>query len=82
MRAHMFGVVQLNASLVGPPPIPSPEFSSDLEYTLAFGRNNSTNRTAYETEPAKFWYDEDTGESICLSVSRLKALQMYLGLHE
>lgn len=41
--------------------IPSPEFDADYAFTLAFGAINSTNRTAYETDTAKFWYDESTG---------------------
>jgi len=46
-----------------PPAIPSPEFDADYAFTLAFGAINSTNRTAYETDTAKFWYDESTGKS-------------------
>lgn len=45
-----------------PPAIPSPEFDADYAFTLAFGAINSTNRTAYETDTAKFWYDESTGK--------------------
>ena len=45
-----------------PPIVPSPEFDADYAYTLAFGAVNSTNRTAYETDTARFWYDEDTGK--------------------
>ena len=44
-----------------PPLVPSAEFTADFEYTLAYGSINSTNRTAYETDTAKFWYDETTG---------------------
>ncbi len=46
-----------------PPMIPSPEFDADYAFTLAFGAINSTNRTAYETDTAKFWYDESTGKA-------------------
>ncbi len=46
-----------------PPAIPSPEFDADYAFTLAFGAINSTNRTAYETDTAKFWYDESTGKA-------------------
>ena len=56
-------VVQLNTTTMRPPAIPSPEFDADYAFTLAFGAINSTNRTAYETDTAKFWYDEATGES-------------------
>ena len=45
-----------------PPVVPSAEFDADYAYTLAFGAINSTNRTAYETDTARFWYDEDTGK--------------------
>ncbi len=47
-----------------PPAIPSPEFDADYAFTLAFGAINSTNRTAYETDTAKFWYDESTGKAL------------------
>ena len=47
-----------------PPVIPSPEFDADYAFTLAFGAINSTNRTAYETDTAKFWYDESTGKAL------------------
>lgn len=56
-------VVQLNTTTMRPPAIPSAEFDADYAFTLAFGAINSTNRTAYETDTAKFWYDEVTGES-------------------
>lgn len=49
-----------------PPVIPSPEFDADYAFTLAFGAINSTNRTAYETDTAKFWYDETTGKAFLL----------------
>lgn len=55
--------MQLNSTTLRAPAVPSHEFNAALEYTLAFGRSNSTNRTDYETDTAKFWYDEDTGET-------------------
>ena len=55
-------VLQLNQTSLKPPPVPSAEFDYDYAYTLAYGAINSTNRTAYETDTAKFWYDEDTGK--------------------
>ena len=54
--------VQLNETTRRPPVVPSAEFDADYAYTLAFGAFNSTNRTAYETETAKFWYDESPGQ--------------------
>lgn len=48
-----------------PPAVSSPEFSADFAFTIAYGQINSTNRTAYQTDTAKFWYDEDTGEAAC-----------------
>lgn len=56
-----------------PPIVGSPEFDTDYAFTLAFGSINSTNRTAYETDTAKFWYDEVTGErpNLCLTVMAL-----------
>ena len=53
--------LQLNSTTQRPPVVPSAEFTADFEYTLAYGSINSTNRTAYETETAKFWYDETPG---------------------
>ena len=55
-------MVQLNSTTMKPPAVSSPEFAQDFAFTFAYGRNNSTNRTAYQTDTAKFWYDEDTGE--------------------
>lgn len=57
--------VQLNSTTMQPPAVPSPEFNADFAFTLAYGQINSTNRTAYQTDTAKFWYDEDTGEPAC-----------------
>ena len=57
--------MQLNSTTMRPPEVSSAEFKADIEYTLAFGRNNSTERTAYQTDTAKFWYDEDPGEAVC-----------------
>lgn len=57
--------VQLNSTTMQPPAVSSPEFNADFAFTLAFGQINSTNRTAYETDTAKFWYDEDTGKAPC-----------------
>lgn len=54
--------VQLNETTRRPPVVPSAEFDADYAFTVAFGAINSTNRTAYETDTAKFWYDETTGE--------------------
>lgn len=56
-----FPLSQLNTTTMRPPVIPSPEFDADYAFTLAVGAINSTNRTAYETDTAKFWYDESTG---------------------
>lgn len=56
-----FPLSQLNSTTQRPPVVPSAEFTADFEYTLAYGSINSTNRTAYETETAKFWYDETPG---------------------
>lgn len=61
MVADTFDVVQLNSTTLRPPAVPSEQFNTALEYTLAFGRSNSTNRTEYQTDTAKFWYDEDAG---------------------
>ncbi|KAL3155847.1 hypothetical protein ABBQ32_012857 [Trebouxia sp. C0010 RCD-2024] len=52
---------QLNSTTLRPPAVPSQAFNAALEYTLDFGRTNSTNRTDYQTDTAKFWYDEDVG---------------------
>lgn len=57
-------LLQLNTTNMRPPAIPSPEFDADYAFTLAFGAINSTNRTAYETDTAKFWYDESTGKAL------------------
>lgn len=54
-------LLQLNETTRRPPAVPSAQFDSDYAYTVAFGAYNSTNRTAHQTETAKFWYDEDTG---------------------
>ena len=56
-------MMQLNSTTMRPPVVPSAEFTADFEYTLAFGSINSTNRTAYQTDTAKFWYDETMGKN-------------------
>lgn len=59
--------MQLNETTRRPRLVPSAEFDADYAYTLAFGAFNSTNRTAYQTETAKFWYDESPGQSFWCS---------------
>lgn len=68
---HAEGVlmVQLNSTTMKPPAVSSPEFAADFAFTFAYGRNNSTNRTAYQTDTAKFWYDEDTGQPAMQSLN-------------
>ena len=41
----------------GPPALDSVRYAQDVNLTMSLGALNSTNRTAYQTESARFWSD-------------------------